>query len=272
MIIVKDKIIENILCLNIKEMDNYFINFNKNLTELLIQLNNLIGLGNIIEFNKKFNFFDHIDQIYYINLKHRTDRKTHIINEIKKIDPNLEHTTRFEAIIYDKPFKKTDIRNKGSIGCSLSHIEIAKIARKNNYKNILILEDDCKINVKIEEFNRLMEYFFKNIKSFNFLLLGASIGIKFITVDKELSYVVKADCTTGYILNNSIYDDWIDTAEKQTKIMIDTGKRSDCVIDDVWDKYNKDGMRYTFNNNKRKLAIQIAGYSDIELKKISGHS
>ena len=55
-----------------------------------------------------------LDKIYYINLDHREDRKKLIIEEIKKIDPNLEKTVRFAAVNH----------HRGYIGCAESHLQI----------------------------------------------------------------------------------------------------------------------------------------------------
>lgn len=214
-----------------------------------------------------FNIFDYIDHIYYINLDRREDRRLHVENEIRAFDPGMEHTTRFSAIEYSGAFVDTDTRNRGAIGCSLSHIQIAKMCKENGYKNVLVLEDDFKLNVCMQEFDMLMEHFFKNVRSFYFLLLGTSkSSSRLVTkrIDDELSSVVFSDCTTAYIMNSAVYDDWISTAEDRTGVLIRTGRRAGNVIDDVWDKYS--GMRYTFNNSTRHVATQIPGYSDIENK------
>ena len=47
----------------------------------------------------------YVDQIYYINLEHRKDRKEHIEKQIKEyLDPDLKITTRFNAIQYNGNF------------------------------------------------------------------------------------------------------------------------------------------------------------------------
>ena len=59
-------------------------------------------------------YIDHIDAIIYINLDRRKDRRDHIINEIKKIDPTLSKTHRLEAEY---------VPINGALGCSLSHVK-----------------------------------------------------------------------------------------------------------------------------------------------------
>jgi glycosyl transferase family 25 len=70
----------------------------------------------------------YIDKIIYINLNKRVDRRADIENELNLFSLRYE---RFSAIEHED----------GAIGCALSHLEVLKIAKKNNYKNILILED-----------------------------------------------------------------------------------------------------------------------------------
>ena len=57
----------------------------------------------------------YVDQIYYINLAHRKDRKEHIEKQIKKyLDPDLKITTRFDAIQYKGNFVNNCFRNKAN--------------------------------------------------------------------------------------------------------------------------------------------------------------
>ena len=72
---------------------------------------------------------NNIDKVIYINLEHRIDRNEEIINEFKKMD--ITEYERFNAI-YTKGF--------GALGCAMSHLEILKLAKKRNYKNIIQYE------------------------------------------------------------------------------------------------------------------------------------
>ena len=84
----------------------------------------------ILNIEHKWNF---IDKVVYINLDHRTDRN--------------EHMKRMTKTFRDKVSRFSAIRNeRGIIGCSMSHIEVLKIAIRENYENILILEDDAEWN------------------------------------------------------------------------------------------------------------------------------
>lgn len=215
-----------------------------------------------------FDIFDHIDHIYYINLDKRVDRRAHVENELRAFDPTLERTTRFSAIEYAGDFAHVNERVHGAIGCSMSHIAVSKMCREKGHKNVLIVEDDFKLNVSMEEFSSLMAHFFNTVKSYYFLLLGTTkypnvpFNFKVERVDECIYNVVYSDCTTGYIINESVYDDWIREAEEKTDSLIMSGNLA-YSIDGVWNKY-KDMQRYTFNDGMKHVAVQIPGYSDIE--------
>jgi len=70
-----------------------------------------------------------IKNVFYINLDYRLDRKQNVINELNKIGLT---GTRFNAI-------KNQI---GAIGCTMSHLEILKMAQKEDMDHVLIVEDD----------------------------------------------------------------------------------------------------------------------------------
>jgi GR25 family glycosyltransferase involved in LPS biosynthesis len=118
-----------------------------------------------------------IDKIYVINLKKNTDRWDSISRMAKKANVNI---TRFDAI-YGKElesnhqdilkyFVKDHKLYAGQIGCALSHIKIWEDAIKNNYKNIIIFEDDAIIP---EDFWRKFNNAYNELpKDWDMLLLG----------------------------------------------------------------------------------------------------
>ena len=84
--------------------------------------------------------FDYFDKTYCINLKHRTDKMELFHNEVTKYD--LGEYKRVDAIngsIIEQSFNIS----KGEVGLIMSNIKILEECIKNNYKNVLIIEDDC---------------------------------------------------------------------------------------------------------------------------------
>jgi len=153
------------------------------------------------------NFFD---KIYCINLSSRTKRWKNVEKQFRKYNLNV---TRFEAI-NGKNLPKNNILLQSELGCLHSHLEIFKEAKKNNFKKILIFEDDvCFSNdflQKIECINNI---------SWKILYLGASqhdwSDIKFY---KEFYSCKNTLGTFAYAINTencNIYDILIEEFSKE---------------------------------------------------------
>ena len=98
---------------------------------------------------------DYFDKIICINLDRRPDRWREVQAQFKKAGISAQ---RFSAIdgnprgyahVKDDPTGKrsiNDIKHNsfgGVAGCIASHTDIWKMAKKNKWKNVLIIEDDC---------------------------------------------------------------------------------------------------------------------------------
>ena len=76
-----------------------------------------------------------LDAIYYINLEHRIDKRYHIETNVLSYfegTPLANRIERFSAIG----------NNNGAIGCSLSHLEVARKAKTARARYYLVFEDD----------------------------------------------------------------------------------------------------------------------------------
>lgn len=99
-------------------------------------LNFTIGLWMYIS-----KFIDYFDKIYIINLETRKDRRAEIAVQLKKINLSLNHpkVCLFKAV---KPSEAGEFPSIGARGCFLSHFDILKDAKQQQYKKVLIFEDD----------------------------------------------------------------------------------------------------------------------------------
>jgi len=79
---------------------------------------------------------DFFEKVYCINLDSRIDRWDKAQKEFEKIGIK-DLVQRISGHV-----PNDNLLNKGERGCMISHIECLKDAKKNNYKNILIFEDD----------------------------------------------------------------------------------------------------------------------------------
>lgn len=88
---------------------------------------------------KVLNYFS---KAYYINLDSRVDRKESFEKQIEDLNLKVE---RFSAITVEPytTLKWEDANRHFKEGCIKSHLEIVKLAKKQNLDNVLIFEDDC---------------------------------------------------------------------------------------------------------------------------------
>lgn len=151
------------------------------------------------------------DKIYIINLKRREDRKILMIEKLseQKID-NYEIIEGYDGkdikVLENFNLIKNNskIVNSGHFGCLLSHIKAIKKAQKNNYNNIMILEDDIIFNNNfLEEIKKI------KLPNYDILYLGGLINEKkvFLNGWAKISKVMGA---YGYIINKNIYNKILD--------------------------------------------------------------
>lgn len=90
--------------------------------------------------------FDKFDNVYCINLSHRTDRLENFTKEVQKYD--LGEFERFDAVNGEEVNVNSRLL-KGEIGIIQSVIELMEDAIDSKYDEILVIEDDCVFNSNI---------------------------------------------------------------------------------------------------------------------------
>ena len=125
--------------------------------------------------------WDFIDKVVYINLDHRTDRNEHMKQVTKTFGDKV---IRFSAIKHDN----------GSIGCSMSHIEVLKIAIRENWDNILVLEDDVQWN-SFEGGYQILKKLASN--PYDVIMLGGS----FVSYNQQDYKLASCNTTTAFLVN-----------------------------------------------------------------------
>ena len=125
--------------------------------------------------------WDFVDKVVYINLEHRTDRN--------------EHMKRVTETFGDKVSRFSAIKSQyGAIGCSISHISVLKMAIKNDWNNILIMEDDADWN-NFEDGYKILNKLASN--PYDVIMLGGS----FVSYNNETYRLHRALTLTGYLVN-----------------------------------------------------------------------
>ena len=195
------------------------------------------------------NPFDFFEEIWCINLDHRTDRWEKVQQEFEKLGIK-DKVQRFSAI------KHQD----GRIGCIKSHMEILKIARKKNLKNVLVFEDD------VTFINNPLETLDKCIKQVNYdwklFYLGANTHNKLTKISNNIVLIKDSFATHAICYNHKIFDYVISKLESINQI------RTQSDILDVWIATNIQSKYIALGTNPI-IATQIEDFSDIEQKVVN---
>lgn len=184
---------------------------------------------------------------YYINLENRKDRKRDTLKELKSF--GINNPTRFNAI-------KEDI---GMIGCGKSHLEVLKIARKNNLPYVLIFEDDVKF-LNPDVTNKTLNNILKSEIDWDVILLGGNNYEPYTKVNEDCIKVNNCQCCTAYLVKQSYYDTLISNWEKGLSKLIETKNESKYSLDQYWKILQKQD---TFLLLTPLNVIQRPSYSDI---------
>jgi len=143
----------------------------------------------------------YIDCVVYINLDERTDRNKACKQALDSVDISP---------YYRVPAVKDII---GIRGCTLSHYNIIKHAKENNYKNILIFEDDISIQDPSSFKDNLLltlQQIESNDIHPDMLYLGGNLITGYTEdyrkLDSNLFRIGGAKTTHSYIVYESMYD------------------------------------------------------------------
>jgi glycosyl transferase family 25 len=139
--------------------------------------------------------WEFVDKFIYINLDSRQDRRDIMKKFFEEGKIPSEKIERFQAIR----------REKAEIGCLESHTEVLRIAKRNGWKNVLILEDDMEwlnFHTGYKNLEELMQL------DWNVILL---VGW-YITYDFPRIYSSRN--AGAYLVNSAYYDTLLENREK----------------------------------------------------------
>lgn len=184
--------------------------------------------------------FEFVEKIVYINLEHRTDRKTQIEDVLKDVSDKV---IRFNAIKEDH----------GGIGCTKSHIAVLEMAIREGWKNYLVVEDDAmwsNFQIGYPKLQKLA------MNPYDVLVLG-SVFAKCNSNSKIFS----SQTTTAYIVNSGYYQTLLTNFKEGLSGFLQTRAYHIFAIDQYWKRIQPEGNWYAVLPS---LLVQRAGYSDIE--------
>lgn len=150
----------------------------------------------------------YFDKIFCINLSSNThdwQDLQHVFNEL-----NLK-VERFEAIDGKTLNSSNYPITSSELGCFKSHLKIIEYAKYNNYKRILIFEDDVEF---VNKFNEKIKTYFAQIPDkWSMLYFGAN-HIKTPTlVSKNILKIQHSYTTHAYAINSEIFNTILNHSE-----------------------------------------------------------
>lgn len=186
--------------------------------------------------------FEFVEKVIYINLDYRTDRRAQIEKELLSVFPP-------EKIIRQPGFKESN----GHIGASRSHVAALEMAVKNNWSNVLIVEDDAKW-LNLEKGHELMVKLMTN--PYDVILLGSLGYYDAITYRVEM-----AQAATAYFLPNHYFKTFLNNfKEGLINLVINPQETDKYCLDQYWKLLQKKDRWYRIMPH---LMYQEKGYSDI---------
>ena len=187
--------------------------------------------------------------VFYINLKRREDRKKEMEEQLKKYGIPAE---RFEAIDRPEP-------TKGIVGCTQSHMEVLKLAKKRNYQNVFILEDDFEFNVEPAKLMKQLYQLKSNNIRFDVCMLGYKLEKGEDTKYEFLKRAYKTQSASAYLIRREFYQKIIDLYEWAIPMLESTGEHWNYANDQVWNRLKPEALWYCIHP---RVGKQRDGYSD----------
>ena len=193
--------------------------------------------------------FDAIERVVYINLDERVDRKLQVQQELLKVFP-AEKIQRFAAI-------RTDF---GGFGCSMSHIAVLEMAKREGWSNVLIVEDDfvwaSRIDASAKVLTRLMS------NPYDAIVLGGTL----IRCDMASLKLESCQSTTAYIVDRIYIDRMLENYKEGLQKLQETGDYPTYALDQYWKRLHASGRWYIV---MPIMGAQRPGYSDIEKRNVN---
>ncbi len=163
-------------------------------------------------------YFDHV---FCINLKRREDRRAQAEAEFKKHGIEVEFIEAIDGKLLDLPKMVSSdslTMSPGDIGCTLSHLNVVKLAKERGYKKYFVTEDDIEF---ADDFNEKFEEYFKQLPSDWDIVYGGGSNVGgLVDVTPNISRIIKTYTTHAFGVKESMYDAMIEVWSNPEKVDI----------------------------------------------------
>jgi glycosyl transferase family 25 len=190
---------------------------------------------------------EYFDKIFCINLDRRPDRKKKASDQFEKLELNVEFFSAIDKLQIQNPSRIPD----GPFACACSHYNVIQKAKKNNYKNILIFEDDVILA------DNFLDIFDQNISSIpkdcKMLYFGGNHLNGKVKITDNIYRMVSSLTTHAYSINSDMYD-----------IILQKLEYVYHPVDVSYAHLHLHYPAYVMQDGEKSLAWQDIGYSDID--------
>lgn len=186
--------------------------------------------------------WEFIDKVVYINLDRRLEKNVHMQNITSVFPPEKVH--RFSAIEW----------TPGRVGCTKSHIAVMKLAIEQQWKNVLILEDDVVWNRYEQGYAQLEDLVQKD---YDVIHLGPSVPRYNINTFQLYS----ASTTSSYIINGHYIPTLLSNFEEGLELLVSANDIDKYPCDKYWEACIQKDKWYLCMPS---LMYQMENYSDID--------
>jgi GR25 family glycosyltransferase involved in LPS biosynthesis len=192
---------------------------------------------------------------FYINLKHRADRREHI-EKMKDKFEIFKNVERMDAILHER----------GDIGCALSHINCLNSLLQKNDPYYVIMEDDFLI-FNEPNFNRFVEDFDK-IKNENWDVITCTPRGNTTTKGcmNGFNRIINNQTATCYIIKHAFIKTLLEIFNNGVAHLQQGHNPNNHALDQCWKPLQLD---HIFMYYEKIFGGQLPGYSDIERKNVN---
>lgn len=190
----------------------------------------------------------YFDKIYCVNLDTRPDRLEKVQKEFTRV--GFDDISRYSAI-NGKHVKHSSNLLNGEIGILQTHINIINNSIKENFKNVLIMEDDVCFT---DEINKIEEYLKMVPEDWDMIYFGANhiSGKALVKINDKIVRLNHSFGLQCVAIKNTLFNKIIEETPKFEK-----------QIDVYYAEWQNDINAYCFHPN---IALQEIGFSDIQNK------
>lgn len=154
---------------------------------------------------------DYFPHIFCINLPRRTDRLVQAKEEFAKHGIVVEFVEAVDGMELDMPnctsSDGTPV-SRGDLGCTLSHLKVAQIAKCRQLPSYFVFEDDVELH---PDFNKLLPLYLGYFPhDWDMLYLGGSHNQPVIPIDEFLAKMTLTYTTHAMAIAASMYNPLIE--------------------------------------------------------------